>query len=78
MISVTFKGSVQRATVVIPKETTVDKALTDNQLKTVKVDYWLDGMQLSERELEKSFQELGVTDQCHLAVVEKKDGAAMR
>jgi len=76
MIKVVVGNNVQRTSVIVPATTTLRKVLEDNG-----IDYTsggvlhLDGASLQPGDLNKTFEDFGITEQAFLILVVKADNA---
>lgn len=77
MIKVTAGNNVKRETVIIDEHTTIRNCLEDLDIKYNSGVMNLDGTPLSERELDSTFEQLGVASDstCYLLNVVKADNA---
>lgn len=74
-IKVTIGNNVKRESVIIDANTTLRKALEDNNVDYSRGVMHLDGASLSPGDLDKTFAYLGITEKCFLINVVKTDNA---
>lgn len=73
MIQVKIGTNAQRKTVILDENTTLKRALEDNEVDYSVGNVHLDGSALNPGELNKTFAELGVVESCFLLCVVKVD-----
>lgn len=75
MIKVTLGNNVKRESVIIDENTTLRKALEDNNIDYSRGVMHLDGSSLQPGDLDKTFAQFGITEKCFLLNVVKADNA---
>lgn len=75
MVKVVVGNNVKRETVIIPGETTLRTVLEDNGIDYTRGQMNLDGATLAPGDLDKSFDDFGITEKCFLISVVKADNA---
>lgn len=76
MIKVTVGNNMKRETVIVDKNQTLRKTLEDAGIDYTKGMTTLDGSTLNHGDLDKSFDQLGITEKAFLLNVVKADNAA--
>lgn len=74
MIKVTVGNNLNRKAVMVDPSTTVKAVLDDNNIDYSRGGIHLDGLAISGGDLNKSFAEHGISDDCILISVVKADG----
>ena len=75
MIKVTIGNNVKRTTNIIDENTTLRQALEDSEIDYSHGTLNLDGSTLSPGDLDKTFEQHGITEKCFLLSVVKADNA---
>lgn len=75
MVRVTYHNNMMRATDIVSGETTVRNFLDAHEMDYSRQAPMLDGTTVTSANLDKSFEELGVTEKCFLTLVTKVDNA---
>lgn len=75
MIKVTIGNNVKRTNVIVAPTTTLREVLEANDIDYTRGTIHLDGASLKAGEIDKTFQEMNVTDKCFLLQVVKADNA---
>lgn len=75
MVKVTVGNNVKRESVIVDASTTLRSVLENAGVDYTKGTTHLDGASLNPGDLDKSFQQLGVTEKCFLLNVVKADNA---
>ncbi len=77
MIQVTVGNNVKRDRVIVEETATLRKVLEDAEIPYANGGaIHLDGCTLSPGDLDKTFEQLGITERCYLLQVTKADGAS--
>lgn len=76
MLEVTIGNNLKREKVIVPPSTTLREVLEQHDVDYTRGLTNLDGATLSPGDLDKTFEELGVTSKCYLLNVVKADNAA--
>lgn len=76
MIKVIMSNNVSRKSVIIDENTTLRAALEAEQIDYSRGMTSLDGCTLAPGDLDKTFADFGITNQCYLMCVVKADNAA--
>lgn len=75
MIKVTVGNNVKREAVIIDENTTLRSCLEANGVDYTRGVMHLDGSSLNSGDLDKTFQQFGITEKCFLLNVVKADNA---
>lgn len=75
MIKVTVGNNVKREAVIIDENTTLRSCLEANGVDYTRGVMHLDGSSLNLGDLDKTFQQFGITEKCFLLNVVKADNA---
>ena len=75
MIKVIVGNNVQRTTAIVSENTTPRQVLEQNEVDYTRGATNLNGCTLGIADLDKSFEALGVKEQCYLLNVAKADNA---
>ncbi len=75
MIKVTLGNNVKRTTVIVPETATLRNTLEENEIDYTRGVMHLDGSSLMPGDLDKTFQQMGITEKCFLLNVVKADNA---
>lgn len=75
MIKVTVGNNVKREAVIIDENTTLRSCLEANGVDYTRGVMHLDGSSLNPGDLDKTFQQIGITEKCFLLNVVKADNA---
>lgn len=75
MIKVTVGNNVKREAVIIDENTTLRSCLEANGVDYTRGVMHLDGSSLNTGDLDKTFQQFGITEKCFLLNVVKADNA---
>ena len=75
MISVTIGTNTSRKRVSVPPETTIRTILEQNDINYSVANVHLDGAPLQPGDMDKTLQDFGIEDNCHLIAVVKADNA---
>ena len=75
MIKVTVGNNVKREAVIIDENTTLRSCLEANGVDYTRGVMHLDGSSLNRGDLDKTFQQFGITEKCFLLNVVKADNA---
>ena len=75
MITVKVGSNTTRKTAVVPSDTTLRKALDDNGVNYSTAAVHLDGVPLNHGDLDKTFEDMGITSNCYLLAVVKTQNA---
>lgn len=76
MISVTVGNNVTKEVVLVESTATLKSALEAKGISTSNGTFQLNGETIPTTALDKTFEEMGVTDTCFLLNVKKVDNAA--
>lgn len=75
MINLTIGTNTTRRTIIVPKNSTIDQIVADNQISIANCTLTLNGSPLMDQETSKTLEELGATEESMLiAVVKSKAG----
>jgi hypothetical protein len=75
MIKVTVGNNVQRKSTIVDSSTTLRQVLDAAQIDYTRGAMHLDGAPLQPGDLDKTFAQFGITEQCYLLNVVKTDNA---
>ena len=75
MIKVTVGNNMKRESVIIESSTTLRQVLEDSGIDYTRGVMHLDGSPLQAGDLDKSFDDFGITEKCFLLNVVKTDNA---
>ena len=75
MIKVTVGSNFSRNTVIVDSDTTLRQVLEDNGVDYTRGMTNLDGAMLGAGDLDKTFEDFGITARCYLLNVIKQDNA---
>jgi len=75
MIRVTVGTNTSRKNVVVDETTTLRRVLEDNDVDYSRANVNLDGASLNPGDMDKSFSDLGITENCFLIASIKQDNA---
>lgn len=75
MIKVTVGNNVKRSNVVVSETETLRNVLEENGIDYTRGITNLDGASLGAGDLDKTFEDFGITDRCFLLNVVKADNA---
>ena len=75
MIKVTVGNNVDRKVVLVEEDTTLREVLEDNGIDYTRGVMHLDGASLQPGDLDRTFDDFGITSQCFLLNVVKADNA---
>lgn len=75
MIKVTVGNNVQRKSTIVDSSTTLRQVLDAAQIDYTRGSMHLDGAPLQPGDLDKTFAQFGITEQCYLLNVVKTDNA---
>ena len=75
MIKVTVGSNFSRNTVIVDSDTTLRQVLEDNGVDYTRGMTNLDGAMLGVGDLDKTFEDFGITERCYLLNVIKQDNA---
>ncbi len=75
MIKVTVGNNTKREAVLIDENTTLRTCLENNEIDYTRGTMHLDGAPLQPGDLDKTFQQMGITSKCFLLNVVKADNA---
>lgn len=75
MLKIIVGNNVTRSTAIVSENTTPRQVLEQNEVDYTRGATNLNGCTLSVGDLDKSFEALGVKDQCYLLNVAKADNA---
>lgn len=75
MIKVTVGNNVQRKSTIVDSSTTLRQVLDASQIDYTRGSMHLDGAPLQPGDLDKTFAQFGITEQCYLLNVVKTDNA---
>lgn len=75
MIQVTIGNNVKRESVIVSKSTTLREVLESKGIDYTRGVMHLDGSSLNPGDLDKSFEDFGITERCYLLNVVKADNA---
>ena len=76
MIRVTMGNNLKRKTEVYSRDTTLREALEDAEIDYTTGIMNLDGSTLNPGDMDKTFEDFGIKERCHLLNVVKADNAA--
>lgn len=74
MIKVIIGTNTNRKSIVVDESTTVRSVLDEHEIDYGVGNIHLDGAPICGNELDRTFQDYGVTDKCLLVAVVKADG----
>lgn len=74
-IKVTVGNNARREAVHVDSDTTLRQTLEDNNIDYTRGQMHLDGSTLNPGDLDKTYEQLGITEKCFLLNVEKTDNA---
>lgn len=75
MIRVTIGTNTDRTPVILDPNTSLKKALEDNQVNLAVSSITLDGATLKPGDINKTFSEMGITENCFLIACAKVENA---
>ena len=75
MIKVTVGNNVKRNSVIVPGNTTLRAVLEQEGIDYTRGNMHLDGSSLNPGDLDKTFNDFGITEKCFLLNVVKADNA---
>lgn len=75
MIKVTVGNNVKRESVLVEKTSTLRSVLEENEIDYTRGVMHLDGSSLNPGDLDKTFEQMGITEKCFLLNVVKADNA---
>ena len=75
MIKVTVGNNVKRESVLVDKAATLRSVLEENEIDYTRGVMHLDGSSLNPGDLDKTFEQMGITEKCFLLNVVKADNA---
>lgn len=75
MIRVTVGTNTSRKNVVVDEATTLRQVLESNEIDYSRANVNLDGASLNAGDMDKSFADLGITENCFLIASVKQDNA---
>lgn len=75
MIKVTVGNNVKREAVLVEKTSTLRSVLEENGIDYTRGVMHLDGSSLNPGDLDKTFEQMGITEKCFLLNVVKADNA---
>lgn len=75
MIKVVVGNNVQRKSTIVDSSTTLRQVLDAAQIDYTRGSMHLDGAPLQPGDLDKTFAQFGITEQCYLLNVVKTDNA---
>lgn len=75
MIKVTVGNNVKRESVLVDKTATLRSVLEENEIDYTRGVMHLDGSSLNPGDLDKTFEQMGITEKCFLLNVVKADNA---
>lgn len=75
MIKVVTGNNVQRKSTIVDSSTTLRQVLDAAQIDYTRGSMHLDGAPLQPGDLDKTFAQFGITEQCYLLNVVKTDNA---
>lgn len=75
MIKVTVGNNVQRKSTIVDSSATLRQVLDAAQIDYTRGSMHLDGAPLQPGDLDKTFAQFGITEQCYLLNVVKTDNA---
>lgn len=75
MIKVTVGNNVQRKSTIVDSSATLRQVLNAAQIDYTRGSMHLDGAPLQPGDLDKTFAQFGITEQCYLLNVVKTDNA---
>ena len=76
MVKVTVGNNVKRNSVIVPGNTTLRAVLEQEGIDYTRGVMHLDGSSLQAGDLDKTFEQFGITEKCFLLNVVKADNAA--
>ena len=74
MIKITVGTNTNRKEVVVPATTTIKALLDDNNIDYATGLIYLGGQVITPADLDKTFEDFGVTESCFLTCAVKADG----
>ena len=74
MIKVTIGTNLNRSSIMIDPSRTIKSVLEENNIDYARGGIHLDGLAVAGEELNKSFSQHGISDECMLISVVKADG----
>jgi len=75
MIRVTVGTNTSRKNVVVDEATTLRQVLESNEIDYSRANVNLDGASLNAGDMDRSFADLGITENCFLIASVKQDNA---
>ena len=75
MIKVTVGNNVKRESVLVDKTATLRSVLEENEIDYTRGVMHLDGSSLNPGDLDKTFEQMGITEKCFLLNVVKAGNA---
>ena len=75
MIQVTVGNNVKRERTIVSPSSTLRSVLEEKEIDYTKGTMHLDGCSLGPGDLDKTFEDVGITDKCFLLSVVKADNA---
>lgn len=75
MIQVTVGNNVKRERTIVSPSSTLRSVLEEKEIDYTKGTMHLDGCSLGPGDLDKTFEDFGITDKCFLLSVVKADNA---
>lgn len=75
MVRVTIGTNTSRKNVIIEESTTLREALESNNIDYSRANVNLDGASLNPGDMDKSFADLGIVENCFLIASIKQDNA---
>lgn len=75
MINVKVGSNTSRKTVIVPSDRTLRSVLDENEVSYGTAQLHLDGSPLGPGDLDKTFDQIGITSGCYLIAVTKTDNA---
>lgn len=75
MVKVTVGNNVKRNSVIVPGNTTLRAVLEQEGIDYTRGNMHLDGSSLNPGDLDKTFNDFGITEKCFLLNVVKADNA---
>jgi len=73
MIKVNIRNNVERRSVLVDETTTIRQFMLDNDMAFSPARFTLDGVTITESNMDKNFDQFGATDGCTFSQTVKSD-----